>query len=122
MKDRPKFPPREAEKIVLNFEVILFKGDFNMDESKRPLPESEWKSPAEKLWDILMFRTSILPTLLRILNILAPLLAIFLTVAYLFGKLFWGIPVIWIYVIILRAASELIMLLYDFLIQRTQIR
>jgi hypothetical protein len=93
-----------------------------MDESNKKLTEGEWKSPIEKLWDIFMFRTFILPTLLKILNVLVTLLALYLTAVYLFNRLSGAIPKVWIYVIMLRVASELIMLLYNFLLQRTQIK
>ena len=45
-----------------------------MEESNSQLPE--WESPLEKLWDILMFRTFILSSLLKTLNLLALLFAL----------------------------------------------
>jgi hypothetical protein len=91
-----------------------------MEESNKQSPESEWESPLKKLWDILMFRKFTLPALLKILNLLALLYAVFMTVVYISGKLILAVPVIWMYVIILRAASEITLLGYNFLIQRTQ--
>ena len=91
-----------------------------MEESNSQLPEGE--SPLEKLWDILMFRTFILSGLLKTLNLLALLFAIVMTVVYLCTTLLFAIPIVWMYVIALRIVSELILLCYNFLVQRTQIK
>ena len=91
-----------------------------MEELNSQLPE--WESPLKKLWDILMFRTFILSSLLKTLNLLAFLFAIVMTVMYLFTQLLIAIPIVWMYVIALRIVSELVLLCNDFLVQRTQIK
>jgi hypothetical protein len=89
-----------------------------VEELNSQLPE--WESPLKKLWDIFMFRTFLLPGLLKTLNLLALLFAIAMTAVYIFTKLLFAIPIVWMYVIALRVASELILLSYNYLIQRTQ--
>jgi hypothetical protein len=89
-----------------------------VEESNTQLPE--WESPLKKLWPILMFRILVLPALLKILNLLALLFAIAMTAVYIFNQLLFAIPIVWMYVIALRVASELILLAYNFLIQRAQ--
>jgi hypothetical protein len=91
-----------------------------MEESNQQPLEGEWESPLKKLWDVLMFRILILPVLLKVLNLLVLLYAILMTVVYISGTLIFAIPVIWVYVIILRVASEITLLGYNFLVQRTQ--
>ena len=91
-----------------------------MEESNSQLPE--WESPLKKLWDILMLRTFILSSLLKILNLLALLFAIVMTVVYLYTKLLFALPIVWMYVIALRIVSELVLLCNTFLVQRTQIK
>jgi hypothetical protein len=91
-----------------------------MEESNSQLPE--WESPLNKLWDILMFRTFILSSLLKTLNLLALLFAIVMTVVYLYTGLLLALAIVWMYVIALRIVSELVLLCNDFLVQRTQIK
>jgi hypothetical protein len=91
-----------------------------MEEPNKQSPECERESPLKKLWDILMFRRLILPGLLKTLNLLALLFTIVMTAVYIFTKLLFAIPIVWMYVIALRVASELILLGYNFLIQRAQ--
>lgn len=78
--------------------------------------------PLKKLWDVLMFRILVLPTLLKVLNALALLSAVIGTVGIVFGsgKHFSIVPIIWMYIIAIRIMSELVLLCYNFLIQRTQ--
>jgi hypothetical protein len=90
-----------------------------MEDSNKQSSEPKWESPLKKLWDILMFRKLVLPTLLKMLNLLALLSALYMTVIYIPCKLFAAMPIIWMYVIAIRIASELVLLGYDFLIQRT---
>lgn len=91
-----------------------------MEEPNKQLPECEWESPLNKLWDILMFRKFTLPALLKTLNLLVLLYAIAMTAFYISSKLLMAIPQVWMYVIILRIISEITLLSYNFLIQRTQ--
>ncbi len=95
-----------------------------MEESNNQPPQDwpEWESPFKKLWKVLMFRVLILPTLLKVLNALALIPAVISPVGIIFrgGNHLYTILLIWMYVIAIRIASELVLLAYDFLIQRTQ--
>jgi hypothetical protein len=95
-----------------------------MEESNNQPPQDwpEWESPFKKLWKVLMFRVLILPTLLKVLNALALLSAVIGTVGIVFGggKHLSIVPIIWMYIIAIRIMSELVLLCYNFLIQRTQ--
>jgi hypothetical protein len=91
-----------------------------MEESDRSPLERKLVFSLKMLWNILMFQRLILPTLLKTLNLLALLSALCMTIVHLFGGIPLIIPLIWMYVIAIRIASELVLLGYDFLIQRTQ--
>ena len=92
-----------------------------MEDSNKQSSEPKWESPLKKLWDILMFQRLILPTLLKTLNLLALLSAIISTIGIILSGGNFSFPLlIWMYVIAIRIASELVLLAYDFLIQRTQ--
>jgi hypothetical protein len=89
-----------------------------MEESDNQLPQ--WESPLKKLWDIFMFRVFVLPGFLKTVNLIALIYCILMSLAYCSAKLFLAIPILWIYVIALRIVSELALLCYNFLVQRTQ--
>jgi hypothetical protein len=94
-----------------------------MEESNNQPPQDwpEWESPFKKLWKVLMFQRLILPALLKAINLLVLVSAIISTAGIVFaGRNLPIILLFWMYVIAIRIASELVLLGYDFLIQRTQ--
>jgi hypothetical protein len=80
----------------------------------------EVKSKMDCVWDIVMFRKLMLPCLVSVLNLLNLIVAVVVTIMSIPDARFQVIFVMWSYTIIVRIVSEIWLLAWRYLRQKTE--